>query len=105
MSKVLVFQDGVSVSLTDASTATDCITVVSSYADIDTLRAEFTNDNLVGCTFDGELVENLLAVSSSATADVDGNVTVHFYNRYKTESEILSEQVTELQEAIAEIGA
>lgn len=104
MSKVLVFQDGTSAEFTDDSIVTDLVTVVSEYGEIDTLRAKFTAENLVGCEFDGELIENLLPESSNAYADMDENVTVHFINRYKTSEEIMQEQITELQEAVAEIG-
>lgn len=104
MSKVLVFQDGTSAEFTDDSIVTDMATVVSEYADIDALRAKFTEENLVGCEFDGELIEYLIPASSNAYADVDGNVTVHFINRFKSIEEIMMEQITELQEAVAEIG-
>lgn len=104
MSKVLVFQDGTSAEFTDESIVTDLVTVVSEYSDVDVLREKFTADNLVGCVFDGELIENLLPESTNAYADVDENVTVHFINRFKTAEEIMQEQITELQEAVAEIG-
>lgn len=104
MSKVLVFQDGTSAEFTDESIITDLVTVVSEYGEVDDLRAKFTVDNLVGCEFDGELIEYLIPVSSNAAANVDENITVHFINRFKTSEEIMMEQITELQEAVAEIG-
>lgn len=100
MSKVLVFHDGTSAEFTDESTIEDLVTVVASYAEIDALRASFTAENLVGAMFDGEKQDNLIPVSSSASADVEGNVTVHFYNRFKTDLELLKESQEEQDSAI-----
>ena len=100
MSKVLVFHDGTSASFTDESVVTDLVTVVSSFAEIDALRAAFTAENLVGATFDGEEVTNLVPVGTNASADLDGNVTVHFINRYKTDVELLQESQEEQNAAI-----
>ena len=100
MSKVLVFHDGTSAEFTDESTIEDLVTVVSAYGDIDSLRAKFTEENLVGATFIGVKQDNLVPVSSSATADVIGNVTVHFYNRFKTDIELLRESQEEQDSAI-----
>lgn len=100
MSKVLVFHDGSSAEFTDESAVTDLVTVVTSYAEVDSLRALFTAENLIGATYDGEEIDNLIPVSSNASADVDGNVTVHFINRYKTDIEILKESQEEQDAAI-----
>lgn len=102
MSKILAFSNGVSKEFTDTSTISDCITVLSNYADIDAIRALFTADNLKGATFDGKLVENIVPVKVTAEAETDGNVTVHFLTRVKTDMEIVKEQITELQEAMVE---
>ena len=100
MSKVLVFHDGTSASFTDESVVTDLVTVVNSYAAIDALRASFTAENLVGATFDDEELVNVVPVGTNASADVEGNVTVHFINRYKTDVELLQESQEEQNAAI-----
>ena len=102
MSKVLEFSNGVSKEFTDTSTISDCITVLTSFADIDAIRALFTENNLKGAKFDGKVVENIIPVKVTAEADTDGNVTVHFITRVKTDMEIVKEQITELQEAMVE---
>lgn len=102
MSKILVFSNGVSKEFTDTSTISDCVTVLSNCADIDAIRALFTADNLKGATFDGKIVENIVPVKVTAEAETDGNVTVHFLTRSKTDMEIVKEQITELQEAMVE---
>lgn len=101
MSKVLILKDKTEVSFTDSSTITDCVTVLGSFAEVDAIRENFTADNLKGATFDGEKLKDIIPVSASAEADVDGNVTVHFINRSKTHDEIVDEQLEELQIAMS----
>lgn len=102
MSKVLEFSNGTSKEFADVSTISDCITVLTNFADIDAIRALFTESNLKGAKFDGKVVENIVPVKVTAEAEEDGNVTVHFITRVKTDMEIVKEQITELQEAMVE---
>ena len=99
MGKILVFKDGTEITFADSSIITDLQTVTEDYADIDALRAKFTEDNLSEVIFDGTETTGLLPVLSTASADVDGNVTVHFINKFKTDVEIanLKAQVAELE--------
>ena len=106
MAKYLVFKNGATEEFTDDSTITNLFTVVENYAAIDAMQANFYTENMVGATFDGEPIENIVPVTTVAT-NTFGNedtITVNFQNRYKTDVELLQEQVTELQEAVAELG-
>lgn len=103
MSKVLEFSNGVSKEFTDTSIIYDCVTVLTSFADIDAIRALFTESNLKGAKFDGKLVENIVPVKVTAETETDGNITVHFITRVKTDMELVKEQITELQEAMVEV--
>ena len=105
MSKVLIFKDGTEMNFTESSTVADCITVLGSFAEVDDIRAKFTAENLKGATFDGDALKDIVPVSASADADVDGNVTVHFINRPKTHDEIVDEQLMEIQTAMADMMA
>ena len=105
MSKVLIFKDKTKVNFTDSSTITNCVSVLESFADVDAIREKFTVENLKGATFDGETLKDIVPVSVSAEADVDGNVTVHFINRAKTHDEIVDEQLLEIQTAMTEMMA
>ena len=102
MSKVYKFTDGKTVEFTDGSTALDCVAVVKTFAELDAIRAEFTEDNLKGAAFDGATVQYLVPVSVKAETD-GGNIVAHFTNRVKGQDEINAEQISELQEAIATI--
>lgn len=106
MAKYLVFKNGATEEFTDESTITNLFCVVDDYADIDAMQANFTTENMVGATFDGEPIENIVPVTTVAT-NTYGNenaIVVNFQNRYKTEVELLQEQMIEAQEAIAELA-
>ncbi len=106
MAKYLVFRNGDREEFTDNSTITNLFTVVTSYAQIDAMQANFTTENMIGATFDGEPIENIVPVTTVATNDFgnEQNITVNFQNRYKTDVELLQEQMIEVQEAIAELA-
>lgn len=102
MAKTMKFKDGKTYDFTDSSTALDCVAVVQTFAELDAIRDEFTERNLKGATFDGVTVEYLVPVSAKAETDGE-NVVAHFANRVKEQDEINAEQISELQEAIANI--
>lgn len=102
MAKTMKFKDGKTYDFTDSSNALDCVAVVQTFAELDAIRAEFTEDNVKGATFDGVSVGNIVPVSVRAETDGD-NVTAHFTSRVKGLGEINAEQISELQEAMANI--
>lgn len=102
MAKTMKFTDGTTYDFTDSSTALDCVAVVKTFAELDAIRSEFTDDNMKGAEFDGSTAQHLVPVS--VRAETDGkNVTAHFTSRVKSQDEINSEQISELQEALAAI--
>ena len=102
MAKTMKFTDGTTYDFTDSSTALDCVAVVQTFAELDAIRSEFTEDNLKGAEFDGTTVKHLVPVSVQAETDGD-NVVAHFTSRVKDQVEINAEQISELQEAVAGI--
>lgn len=102
MAKIYKFADGKTIDFTDGSTALDCVAVVKTFAELDAIRAEFTEDNMKGATFDGSTVQHLVPVSAKAETDGE-NVVAHFTSRVKEQVEINAEQISELQEAMATI--
>lgn len=102
MAKTMKFNDGKTIDFTDGSTALDCVAVVQTFAELDAIRAEFTEDNMKGAEFDGVLVGHIVPLSVTAGTDGD-NVTAHFTSRMKNLDEINAEQISELQEAVAGI--
>ena len=106
MAKYLVFRNGQTEEFTDNSTITNLFTVVSSYAQIDEMQANFTTENMIGATFDGEPIENIVPVTTVATNEFgqEDHILLNFQNRYKTAVEILQEQMIEVQEALVELA-
>ena len=102
MAKTYKFADGKTIDFTDSSTMLDCVAVVKTFAELDAIRAEFTEDNLKGAEFDGAVAQHLVPVSVKAETDGE-NVVAHFTNRVKGQVEINAEQISELQEALATI--
>ena len=102
--KTLTLNNETTFNFTDESTILSLVTVLDTFAEVDEMREALTEENLAGATFDGETVENIVPVVCYGRAEVDGKVVVTFSNRVKTEVEIMSEQITELQEAMAEIA-
>lgn len=102
MAKKMKFADGKTIDFTDGSTALDCVTVVKTFAELDAIRAEFTEENLKGATFDGTTAQHLVPVSAKAETDGE-NIVAHFTSRVKEQVEINAEQISELQEAVAGI--
>lgn len=102
MSKTYKFADGKTYDFTDSSTALDCVVVVKTFAELDAIRAEFTEDNLKGAEFAGAAVWHIVPLSVTAVTDGD-NITAHFISSMKSLDEINAEQISELQEAVAGI--
>ena len=106
MAKYLVFKNGATEEFTDESTITNLFCVVNSYAAIDAMQANFTTENMIGAEFDGEPIENVVPVTTVATNQFgqENTIVVNFQNRYKTDVEILQEQMIEVQEALVELA-
>lgn len=102
MAKTMKFKDCKTYGFTDSSTMLDCVAVVKTFAELDAIRAEFTEDNLKGAEFNGAVAQHLVPVSVKAETDGE-NVVAHFTNRVKGQVEINAEQISELQEALATI--
>lgn len=102
MAKKIKFADGKEIEFTDGSTPEQCTLVAKSFAEVDTVRAEFTEANLKGAMFDGKHMDNIVPVGAAAKTDGE-NVVARFTNRVKSLDEINAEQISELQEALANI--
>ena len=102
--KILTLKNGVSYNLTDASTIYNCMSVVSSFADIDIIAANMTAENLSVCTFNGVQFRDIIPVSIAANRDEAGNITITMINRDKSDTEKLEERQTEAEQALIELA-
>ena len=100
----ITFRDGNSFQTTDSSTILDCVFVVKDFDEVNTLKDEFTIDNLVGVQLGDNTYENIIPVNFSINGEYNENITVHFVNREKSTEEIQNEIINELQESIAELS-
>ena len=105
--KNLVLNNGASFAFTDSSTINNLKTVVSDYEEIAPYKAAFTVDNFKKCTFDGVEYIDVIPISIDTDNSAGGkNIAVTLTTRNKTAIEYLQEQgqqITELQEALADI--
>lgn len=102
---ILVLSDGTELQFAVGSTKEHLIGVYTSFEEADAVRVLLTNENLNGATFNGEVLENVMRYDLSVKSYKDGdNLEVHFNNIVKSEFDIMKEQITELQEALAEIA-
>lgn len=102
--KILTLKNGVSYNLTDASTIYNCMSVVSSFADIDIIAANMTAENLSVCTFNGVQFRDIIPVSIATNRDASGNITITMINRDKTDTEKLEERQAEAEQALIELA-
>lgn len=92
MSKVLTFTDGSTLDVTDASTVYDVVCVFATSAEMASAWDMFTEASLVSVKLGDEEFSNLLPVSMNAEKDENGNITVHYINRDKTDIELLQDE-------------
>lgn len=102
--KTLTLKNGVSYNLTDASTIYNCMSVVSSFADIDVIAANMTAENLSICTFNGVQFRDIIPVCINAGRDALGGITVNIINRDMTDTEHLEARQAESEAALIELA-
>lgn len=101
---ILTLSDGTEIQFAAGSTIEHLIGVYATFAEADAVRSKLTEENLTGATFDGEVLVGVTRYNLSVNSYHDGeNLEVHFFNVVKTDIDIIKDQITELQEALAEI--
>ena len=102
--KTLIFTDSTSISVEDSSSISCVICKVNSFNDIQAIYSKFTEDNLKRVTLDGVVYTDILFSSCNAHVVPNGKIEISFINRTRSFEEIASDQLTELQEAVAELA-
>ncbi len=101
--KTLTFVDKTSVSITDDSTISHMTCHLATFTHVQPIADAFTAENMKTCAIDDESYSNIIPVSATATATEDG-VQLVLTTRVKSEMEVMADQITELQEAMAEMA-
>lgn len=102
--KILTLKNNVSINMTDMSTIYNCVTVVNNFAEIDTVAANITKENLSKCMFDGTEYRNIIPVCINAGRDALGGITVNIINRDMTDTERLEVRQAESEAALIELA-
>jgi len=101
----LILADGTEIQFAAGSTKEHLIGVYTSFEEADAVRVLLKDENLRGASFDGEILDNIVRYDLAVNSYKDGeNLEVHFHNVVKSSFDIMQEQITELQEALAEIA-
>lgn len=101
--KTIVFTDGSKLNVEDESTVTLLRMTVDSFKDVDSISANFTNENMKSVTFDGTLFSEVIPEKISAITDED-IVKVSIQNRMKTFEEKTNEILLEQADALMELA-
>jgi hypothetical protein len=101
--KTLVFADASTISVNDESSISCIICTVSSFNDIQALYTKFTEENMKRVTLDGASYTGIIPTGATASANSNGTVNATFTSRTMSAEENTANQITELQEAVAEL--
>lgn len=100
--KTLTFVNGTAIEFGDTSTINTLVFTASSFADLDPVKAAFeTEDNLIGGTFDGSAISNVVYTGAQITLNAQGTITALFTTRDYTSDEIRDQRISDLEDIIA----
>lgn len=104
MAKILTLNNGTSYEFSDESTIYNMVGVYNTFAQVDLIRTGITTETLKGATFDGMPVEGIIVLNVTAEADVAGNVIFHVLTRGKSNEEVLTSKIMDLEKGLAELA-
>ena len=101
----IIFNDKTELTISDGSTFSSISIAPKKFSEIDAIAKKFTVENLKHVEIDGQDYNNLIPVSMSVSGGINGaDISVTVVMREQTEGEIISTQIAELQDAIAELA-
>lgn len=99
--KKIVLKNKKEYVFSDASTELDLTTVLDTFGEVDSIREDFTVDNVRGAKYERATMTYIVPDHVIAKALPNGKVEVHFVNREMSEEEKQNEKIAELQETVA----
>lgn len=99
----LIFADGTKMNVDDNSTITLITTTVSNFKTVDTIKNNFTEENLKSVTLNNETYTEVIPESITAKTN-DGKIDVTIQNRLKSFEEKAYELLNEHADAIMELA-
>lgn len=104
--KTLKFKNGKIFDFRDTSTINTLVFDATTFAALDAIKAQFeVADNLIGGTFDGEPITEVVYTGAQVELGADGAIVARFTVRNLTEKEALEQRVNDLEDAVADLIA
>ena len=101
----IIFNDKTELTISDSSTFSSINITPKKFSEIDVIAKKITVENLKHVEIDGQGYNNLIPVSMSVSGGINGaDISVTVVMREQTEGEVISTQIAELQDAIAELA-
>lgn len=102
--KTLKFKDGVSFDFRDTSTINTLVFDATAFSALDAIKTEFDKaDNLIGGTFDGENISQVVYTGAQVELGTDGAIVARFTTREYTNDEIVNQRLSDLEDTVAEL--
>lgn len=104
--KTLTFKNGKAFDFRDTSTINTLVYDCTTFAVLDAIKDEFEKaDNLIGGTFDGEPISEIVYTGAQVELAADGTIVARFTTRAYTADEIRDQRITDLEDAMADLIA
>lgn len=102
--KTLKFKDGVSFDFRDTSTINTLVFDATAFSALDVIKTEFEKaDNLIGGTFDGSNISEIVYTGAQVELAADGAIVARFTTRAYTNDEIVNQRLSDLEDTVAEL--
>lgn len=102
--KTLTFKNGKAFDFRDSSTINTLVFDATTFAALDAIKTEFEKaDNLIGGTFDGENISQIVYTGAQVELAADGAIVARFTARAYTNDEIVNQRLSDLEDTVAEL--
>lgn len=102
--KTLKFKDGKTLDFRDTSTINTLVFDATTFAALDAIKSEFEKaDNLIGGTFNGENISQIVYTGAQVELAADGAIVARFTTRAYTNDEIVNQRLSDLEDTVAEL--
>lgn len=102
--KTLTFKNGKAFDFRDTSTINTLVFDATTFAALDAIKAEFEKaDNLIGGTFAGENISQIVYTGAQVELAADGTIVARFTTRAYTNDEIVNQRLSDLEDTVAEL--
>ena len=102
--KTLKFKNGKTFDFRDTSTINTLVYDCTTFAALDAIKVQFeVADNLIGGTFDGEPITEVVYTGAQVELGTDGAIVARFTTRAYTNDEIVNQRLSDLEDTVAEL--